>query len=209
MLLAASSPISHTAATLLFNTWDTQGTVPHLHSHSIIQPKFSTTEKNILFPTAYEVRRKALFILGNVCLSTWGGVPPSFAIGGGYPIHPDGGGVSSSFLMGVPHPSQWRYPIHTDWGGGSYPIQTDRGVPPSRPPGRDWMGCTPSWNWMGMPSQLEEDGGTPPLGLDGVPPTGPAWGTPSSPGTVRLGQVMPRYASCGFPQDFLVSSNMK
>ena len=96
-----------------------------------------------LLPPAYVVRGKVIFILGNVCLFTFGG--------GGYPIPihpcPGRGGTRSSlgwgggggYLIqpwtggGVPQP----------WMGGWYPISggvphpMSRGIPWVPPPARD------------------------------------------------------------------------
>ena len=73
-------------------------------------------------PPAYEVRRKVIFILGNVCLSTfWGeGVPPLADGVGGVP--------PSQVRTGkYPHPVLTR---------GSMPSSHNGGVPPTPDLGR-------------------------------------------------------------------------
>ena len=51
-----------------------------------------------ILPPAYEVRRKVIFILGNICLFTLVGAPHPADGGGG------GGGVQPSFPMGGGYP---------------------------------------------------------------------------------------------------------
>ena len=109
--------------------------------------KFATSAAWL--PTAYEVRRKVIFILGNVCLSTWG-VPPCFSMGaGGTPSFLKGG---TPILPGGGYPSRLmrNTPIQTDCVGG-VPL-----------PGWDWMGVPPTGTGWGYPQ----------LGLDGIPPQG-------------------------------------
>ena len=120
---------------------------------SVVSSNLIPLEITLFLPPAYKVRGKVIFILGNVCLSTFlGGVPPSF------PMARGGGVLTSQVRIGGPHlrsgwgvpPSQVRtggtpvYP-HQDWVGYHPPIGTGWGYP--------------HWDWMGVPP--------PPLGLDG------------------------------------------
>ena len=124
-------------------------------------------------PSAYIVRGKVIFILGNVCLFTIGGEVPRSRSGwgvshprsrwgypipglsGGYPIQSLGGGTLSQVWVGNPVPGLGRG-IHPRSGWG-YP-----GVPPTM---TGW--CTLHHDWMGTPTRL-----------DGILPTMTGWGTP-------------------------------
>ena len=85
------------------------------------------------------------YVFTRVCLSTRGGLPPSF-LRGDYPILPVG--VPPSFLMGLGTPIlPWGTPIgtpvRTGWGNPLVPHQSWVGVPL-----RTGWG-TPHQGWMG------------------------------------------------------------
>ena len=78
--------------------------------------KFSAIiHKTWFLPPAYVVRGKVIFILGNVCLFTWGG--------GGGPMSQifflGGGGPRSQIFRGGSHVSDfWGGPMPQIFGGG-------------------------------------------------------------------------------------------
>ena len=128
-------------------------------------------------PPAYVVRGKVIFILGNVCLFTFGGVPhPYPSLSGGYPIQPWTGGYPNPALDGgVPAFQPWMggYP-NLGWGGtliqpwtGGTPIQPWMGGVP-----QPWMGGTPIQPWTEVPRSSLGWGGYPNPGLGGTPSLG-------------------------------------
>ena len=88
---------------------------------------------NVFLTSAYEVRGKVMFVLGNVCLSiSRGGGYPHPADHEGYPLPSQWGYPFPSWWReGVPHPSWWGTPI-SGQDGGMYPHpRSGRGVPPT------------------------------------------------------------------------------